>query len=1197
MHQCKRNQVQNRFEGPTPLSNKMLPRAIFFLLTFLIPHIAIAQEKPKYWIFLTDKQDALTKTIQVEENHLTDKAIARRALRGERGLATRFAVQDAPISQEYEIDLSRRGVKVEQRSRWLNAVTARLSEEELEQVTALPYVRSTRPVALLSSDIQPSAPVSSMIPERISANCPSNTFGSSCTQLDVVNAIPAIQRGINGRGVTLGFIDSEFNTTGTSPFSHPALVHIRNDNRLQEFRDFTQRDPTQACPGPDTHGMNVASVAVGYKEGQLIGPGHGATIYAAATECGPYERNIEEDNFVAAVEWMESEGVDVITASLGYFDFDNGQRSYEVSDLDGDTGLTTIVMDWATQRGVVTVNSAGNSGPNPRTITTPSDGDSVIAVGGVWPSKNIVFFSSRGPTADGRIKPDISAQAGSVWVGEGGGYDISHGTSFSAPMVAGIVTQLLQVNPALGPRDVWRILTSTASQSNSPDNHLGWGIVDADAAISKALAEFLHPALSALYTATNGDQWNNNSGWDIREAPPSMNHFKQWHGLIVVDQNLGSISLENNNLRGVLPSELGELSELTTLRLEDNHLSGELPPDICNLSKLDDLRLSENNFTGRLPRCFLKLKNLTTLDFTNSGACAPPDDEFQAWLRTISNVDGPTCSLVSFSGSIANQSYPRTRPISPLVLLEAVSGDAPITYSLTPALPEGLRFDSSTRTLSGTPTEVTPSTSFTYTAIDANADQAALNFSMEVYSAVEFTERIDDQFYPRISPILPLILPEAVGGLPPITYSLTPELPEGLRFDLSTRILNGTPTEAMARTSFTYAATDANGDQDTLNFSMEVYSVVEFTASIEDQSYPRMHPIIPLIFPEAFGGYTPIIYSLTPALPEGLRFDSSTRTLSGIPTEVIPPTSFTYTATDANGDQGTLNFSMEIYAEVKFVARVEDQTYPRTYPIPPLILSEASGRHAPIMYSLAPELPTGLSLDLSTRTLSGTPTEVTPPTAFTYTATDANGDQDTLSFSMEVYSAIEFTTRIEDQSYPRTHPIPPLILPEVSGGYALITYSLAPAPPEGVRFDSSTRTLSGIPTEVTPSTPFIYKATDANHFQDSLTFTIEVYSPVSNEQQPLPVEFVVHASYPNPFRDATSIQLDLPWPARVEIEVLDMTGRRVLVRPPTDLPAGSGQEIVLRGMEALPSGTYLYRLTANSAKESSAYVGHFVHIR
>ena len=478
-------------------------RIILLLLALLIPCIASAQEKAKYWIFLTDKPDALAKSGQVAESYLTDKAVARRALRGESGLATRFAIQDAPISQDYEADLKRREIKIEQRSRWLNAVTARLSEDEIKHISTLPYVRSTQQVALLSSDAQPSAPISSVVSERISSNCPSAVYGRSCTQLDNVNAIPAIQRGINGEGVILGLIDTHFSTTGAEPFSHPALVHIRNDNRLKEFRDFTQNDPAQPCPYADDHGMSVASAAVGYKEGQLIGPGYGATIYAAATECSPlwpaqYERNIEEDHFVAAVEWMESKGVDVITASLGYFEFDSGQRSYIKDDLDGDTGLTTIAMDLATQRGVVTVSSAGNEGPESQTIVTPADGDSVIAVGGIYSDRTIVDFSSRGPTADGRIKPDISGQATSVWLASsaGGEYDMSYGTSFSAPMIAGIVTQILQVKPDLGPRDVWHLLTSTASQSDSPDNDLGWGIVDADAAIRKAVTQTGHSSES-----------------------------------------------------------------------------------------------------------------------------------------------------------------------------------------------------------------------------------------------------------------------------------------------------------------------------------------------------------------------------------------------------------------------------------------------------------------------------------------------------------------------------------------------------------------------------------------------------------------------------------------------------------------------------------------------------------------------------
>ena len=465
-------------------------KIVFFVLLFAIPHLVTAQEKTKYWIFLADKQDISGKNTQVEEGYLTDKAITRRAQRGEARSATMFALQDAPISQVYEANLRESGLKIEQRSRWLNAVTARLSEEEVEQITALPYVRGTRPVAHLSPAVLPRTPISPVIPERVSSNCPSSLLGSSCNQLDIVNAIPAIERGINGTGVTLGLIDTNFSSDPTPPFSHPSLTHIRTDDRLKGVRDFTQRDSSQPCLGTDSHGMAVASVAVGYDEGEIIGPGYGANIYAAVTECTSYERNIEEDNFVAAVEWMEAEGVDVITSSLGYFEFNLGQQNYTKDDLDGDTGVTTIAMDWAASRGIIPITSAGNSGrAGAQTIGTPADGDSVIAVGAVWPDGPVVAFSSRGPTADGRIKPDVSAQGIVVFLAAGArGYDISQGTSFSAPMVAGIVTQILQVNPDLGPREVWHALTSTASQANSPDNDIGWGIVNADAAIMHAIA-------------------------------------------------------------------------------------------------------------------------------------------------------------------------------------------------------------------------------------------------------------------------------------------------------------------------------------------------------------------------------------------------------------------------------------------------------------------------------------------------------------------------------------------------------------------------------------------------------------------------------------------------------------------------------------------------------------------------------------
>ncbi len=488
-------------------------QVVLTLLLLSLVHVASAQEKTKYWIFLTDKLDAASKHTLVEAEYLAEAAVTRRALRGEPDLNNKFARQDAPISQAYEANLATMGVTVAQRSRWFNAVTAWLSAEEINKVAALPYVRDVRPVAHLRPSVQPDIPVSSVIARRTSSNCPSNLFGPSCEQLDVVNAIPPLERGINGQGVTLGFLDTNFSTPGQRAFSHSSLVHIRDSGRLIEARDFSERDPAQPCNGTNTHGMSVASVAVGFREGELIGPGYGASVYAAKTECAPYERNIEEDNFVAAVEWMESEGVDVMTSSLGYLGFDTGQHSYTASDLDGDTGLTTIAFDWAAQRGVITVTSAGNSGPGPSSLGTPADGDSVISVGAVTSSGRLVGFSSRGPTADGRIKPDVSAQGASVYLAGRNGYGRSNGTSFSAPMVAGIVTQIVQVNPGLGPREVWHALTSTASQSSNPDNDLGWGIVDADAAVMFAV------------TLNRSDQTTPDPG-NLTVHPPYPNPFQ-----------------------------------------------------------------------------------------------------------------------------------------------------------------------------------------------------------------------------------------------------------------------------------------------------------------------------------------------------------------------------------------------------------------------------------------------------------------------------------------------------------------------------------------------------------------------------------------------------------------------------------------------------------------------------------------------
>ena len=305
--------------------------------------------------------------------------------------------------------------------------------------------------------------------------------GASEGPLSRIHALPPLDRGLSGHGVRVGFLDAHY-----AGLRHPAFSTLRAHDRLAALRNFT------GGRQGGTHGLGVVSVAAGYDPGRLLGPAYGATLLGATTEYTQFERNVEEDNFVAGLEWLHRQGADVVNVSIGYTTFDEGQRSYSPDDLDGDTALTTRAVDRAAQLGVTVVVSAGNSGcADPDAcwfyVNTPADADSAIAVGAIAPDSSLAAFSARGPTADGRRKPDVLVQGQQVpaaW--ENRQYAQVGGTSFASPQVTGIVAQMLQVNPSLGPMEVRRLLRQTASQSHAPDTTRGWGVVNAEKAVRSA---------------------------------------------------------------------------------------------------------------------------------------------------------------------------------------------------------------------------------------------------------------------------------------------------------------------------------------------------------------------------------------------------------------------------------------------------------------------------------------------------------------------------------------------------------------------------------------------------------------------------------------------------------------------------------------------------------------------------------------
>ena len=457
---------------------------------------------------------------------------------------------------------------------------------------------------------------------------------------------------------------------------------------------------------------------------------------------------------------------------------------------------------------------------------------------------------------------------------------------------------------------------------------------------------------------------------------------------------------------------------------------------------------------------------------------------------------------------------------------------------------------------------------------------------------------VSDQIYPQGLAIAPLTLPIASGGTGEIKYTLTPALPGGLRFNDETRTISGNPAAATDQTMYTYKATDTAGESKTIEFTITVTAPLVFVAMVNDQIYRQAQAITDLLLPEASGGIGTITYTITPELPAGLNFDAATRTISGTPSAVIPPTTFVYRATDPHGTMGTLQFSITVTAPLAFTSMVDDQVYPQGQVITDLILPEASGGAIPHTYSLMPALPAGLIFNSETRTISGTPTEVIETAAFVYTATDARNEKDSLAFTIRVY-ALSFAETVTDQSYPRAQPIVNLVLPEVSDGVPPIEYTFTLfSLPLGLRYDSNMRTLSGTPTEVTPEpVSLTYYAKDANGARDSLKFTIEVFSPVDAEnEEGLPQEFIVHSNYPNPFQNSTNLIFDLPWPAQVQVEVMDVIGRRVYFLPLVEQSAGWSQEIELNDL-TLPSGPYLYRMTAISHEGRFVHVGQLVSIR
>jgi hypothetical protein len=432
------------------------------------------------WVFFNDKGPNAENLLLYPDQIVSEKSLKRRS----KVLPTNQLISsiDLPVNENYISQLQALGFKLKHKSKWFNAVSGFISVDKLNSLAVLNFITKLDKVAKLGkskNNIEFEKPIieSGSFPFQPQGIHTYN-YGSSFTQMNQVN-VPAVHDlGYKGQGVTICVMDAGFSNLTHEAFSTMNIV---------AKWDFVDNDPDVSG---HSHGTNTLSVIGGFKQGQLLGPAFASNYLLARTENDPgSETPIEEDNWIAAIEWADSIGVDVTSTSLGYLTFDPPYQSYTWEDMDGNTAKITIAADLAVGLGITVVNSAGNNGfhPTQNTLNAPADGDSVLTIGGVTSSGLISSFSSVGNTVDGRIKPDFMAMASSVYAASSFGasnYSNVSGTSFSCPIAAGVAAIMLSYNPSLTPMQIRYIFRNTSSNPLSPNREYGWGILNALAAIN-----------------------------------------------------------------------------------------------------------------------------------------------------------------------------------------------------------------------------------------------------------------------------------------------------------------------------------------------------------------------------------------------------------------------------------------------------------------------------------------------------------------------------------------------------------------------------------------------------------------------------------------------------------------------------------------------------------------------------------------
>ena len=527
-----------------------MKKNILFSLV-IISFSAIAQEDA--WVYFNGKPNAQT-FLDNPLTMLTQRSLDRRTTQG-----IALDMMDVPVYQPYidQVETAT-GITVLAKSKWMNCVHVR--GNELQNIQALANLAFVSSIDYANAGLNRPGANSTQVEKR-KVNKTMETlvnfnYGNSANQIQMLNGHLLHQQDYTGQGKIIAVMDGGFPGVDTAtPFAR-----LRDNNKILGGYDYVNRDPNFYTGV--SHGTMVLSTMGGYVDGQLVGTAPDASYYLFITEDGNNEEPLEESLWVEAAEEADRLGVDIFNTSLGYTEFDNPAYNHTYEDMNGTTAFISRGVNAAFSRGIISVNSAGNSGNSSwHYVSAPADAINALTVGAVNASGNIADFSSRGFETSSYIKPDVAAQGvASVLSNVDGSIGIASGTSLSGPITAGMVASLWQALPYKTNAELIQLIKESSSQYTNPDYEKGYGIPDFNQALingtlgeSKDFSIYPNPANDFITI----------------QLPNSIENAS-----IFVYNSLGKIVLENNLSNNNLRISFEELeSGVYIYKIEANNFS------------------------------------------------------------------------------------------------------------------------------------------------------------------------------------------------------------------------------------------------------------------------------------------------------------------------------------------------------------------------------------------------------------------------------------------------------------------------------------------------------------------------------------------------------------------------------------------------------------------------------------------------